>query len=198
MISARPLSGLLRLLCPALLLAAPLQQAIAQGGVPSPSAALSLPIGADRTLAEWPQILRYFATLAASSPNVKLDTLGMTTQGRPMIVAAISTPENIRRLDAILAVQKRLADPRTLSRAAEDSLVNSSPVVLWINCNLHSTEIASSQMAMELAYQLATVDSLQASLKNVVVALVPSPDAVMFVSVIFLPLMVIEMKWPSK
>ena len=184
MISARPLSGLLRRLCPALLLAAPLHQVVAQGGIPSPAEALSLPVGADRTLAEWPQILRYFAILAARSPAVKLDTLGMTTQGRPMIVAAISTPANIRRLDAILAVQKRLADPRTLSRAAEDSLVTSSPVVLWINCNLHSTEIASSQMAMELAYQLATVDSLQQSLQNVVVALVPSanPDGMQMIT----------------
>jgi hypothetical protein len=184
MISARPLSGPFRLLCSALLLAAPLHQASAQGRIPTPAEALSLPVGADRTLAEWPQILRYFATLAAQSPAVKLDTLGMTTQGRPMIVAAISTPANIRRLDAILAVQKRLADPRTLSRAAEDSLVNSSPVVVWINCNLHSTEIASSQMAMELAYQLATVDSLQQSLQNVVVALVPSanPDGMQMIT----------------
>ncbi len=143
-----------------------------------------MPIGADRTLAEWPQILRYFATLATRSPSVKLDTIGTTTQGRPLIVAAISTPENIRRLPAILAVQKRLADPRTLSRAAEDSLVNGSPVVIWINCNLHSTEIASSQMAMELAYQLVTVDSLQRSLKDVVVALVPSanPDGMQMVT----------------
>ena len=184
MTSARPLSGVLRLLCPALLLAAPLHRAVAQGSVPTPSEALSLPVGADRTLAEWPQILRYFATLAARSPSVKLDTIGITTQGRPMIVAAISTPDNIRRLPAILAVQKRLADPRTLSRAAEDSLVNSTPVVLWINCNLHSTEIASSQMAMELAYQLVTVDSLQQSLRNVVVALVPSanPDGMQMIT----------------
>ncbi|MES3034431.1 MAG: M14 metallopeptidase family protein [Gemmatimonadota bacterium] len=184
MTSGRPLRGALRLLCPALLLAAPLHRAVAQGSIPTPSEALSLPVGADRTLADWPQILRYFAILAQRSPSVKLDTIGMTTQGRPMIVAAISTPENIRRLDAILAVQKRLADPRTLSKAAEDSLVASSPVVLWINCNLHSTEIASSQMAMELAYALATTDSLQQSLRQVVVALVPSanPDGMQMVT----------------
>ena len=184
MTSARPPRGALRLLCLALLLAAPLHHAAAQGSIPTPSEALSLPVGADRTLADWPQILRYFAMLAQRSPSVKLDTIGTTTQGRPMIVAAISTPENIRRLDAILAVQKRLADPRTLSKAAEDSLVASTPVVLWINCNLHSTEIASSQMAMELAYALATTDSLQQSLRQVVVALVPSanPDGMQMVT----------------
>jgi hypothetical protein len=184
MITARPLRGVPRLLCSALLLAAPLHFVHAQGRIPTPAEVLALPIGADRTLADWPQILRYFDTLAQRSPSVKLDTIGTTTQGRPMIVAAISTPANIRRLDAILAVQKRLADPRRLSRAAEDSLVNASPVVLWINCNLHSTEIASSQMAMELAYQLATVDSLQQSLENVVVALVPSanPDGMQMIT----------------
>ena len=181
--SGRSLTGVLRLLCPALLLMAPISRASAQGPIPTPSDVLGIPVGADRTLADWPQILRYFVTLAQRSPSVKLDTIGLTTQGRPMIVAAISTPDNIRRLDAILAVQKRLADPRTLSAAAEDSLVAAQPTVVWINCNLHSSEIGSSQMAMELAYSLATTDSLQQSLKNAVVVLVPSanPDGMQMV-----------------
>ena len=52
------------------------------------------------------------------------------------------------------------------------------PAVLVIQCNIHSDEIASSQMAMELAYRLATNDTLQAELKNAVVILIPSvnPD----------------------
>lgn len=183
MTSGRSFIRVLRLLCPALLLVAPSRTAVAQGPVPAPSDVIGIPVGADRTLADWPQILRYFATLAQRSPAVKLDTIGMTTQNRPIIVAAISTPENIRRLPAILAAQRRLADPRTLSTAAEDSLVAGSPVVIWINCNLHSSEIASSQMAMELAYSLATTDSLQRSLRNVVVALVPSanPDGMQMI-----------------
>ena len=183
MTPGRSRAGFVRLLCSVLLLAAPFTAIAAQGSVPAPSEVLGLPIGSDRTLADWPQILRYFATLAQRSPSVKLDTIGMTTQGRPMIVAAISTPENIRRLDAILAAQKRLADPRTLSQAAEDSLVATEPVVIWINCNLHSSEIASSQMAMELAHALVTTDSLQQALKNVVIALVPSanPDGMQMI-----------------
>ncbi len=177
------LTGVLRLLCPALLLAAPITIARAQGPIPTPSDVLGISVGADRTLADWPQVLRYFATLAQRSPSVKLDTIGTTTMGKPMIVAAISTPANIQRLDAILAAQKRLSDPRTLSQAAEDSLVASQPVVVFISCNLHSSEIASSQMAMELAYTLATTDSLQKSMENVVIALVPSmnPDGMQLI-----------------
>ena len=183
MTPGRSLTGVLRLLCSALLVAAPLTRALAQGPVPTPSEVIGISVGADRTLADWPQILQYFATLAQRSPSVRLDTIGITTQGRPMIVAAISTPENIRRLDAILAAQKRLSDPRSLSVAAEDSLVATQPTVIWINCNLHSSEIGSSQMAMELAYALATTDSLQQSLKNVVIALVPSanPDGMQMI-----------------
>ena len=183
MTSGRTLTGVLRLLSATLLLAVPLARASAQDPVPTPSDVLGIAVGADRTLADWPQILRYFATLAQRSPSVKLDTIGSTTQGRAMIVAAISTPENIRRLDAILAAQKRLGDPRTLTAAAEDSLVATQPTVVWINCNLHSSEIGSSQMAMELAYSLATTDSLQQSLKNTVILLVPSanPDGMQMI-----------------
>jgi len=177
------IAGVLRVLCPALLLSAPIARAIAQGPIPTPSEVLGITVGADRVLADYPQVLRYFATLAQRSPSVKLDTIGTTTMGKPMIVAAISTPENIRRLDAILAVQRRLSDPRVLTTAAEDSLVASQPVVVFISCNLHSSEIGSSQMAMELAYSLATTDSLQRSMKNVVIALVPSmnPDGMQLI-----------------
>jgi hypothetical protein len=45
-------------------------------GVPTPSQALGLEVGADRTLADWPQITGYFARLAAASPMVRVDTLG--------------------------------------------------------------------------------------------------------------------------
>ena len=148
-------------------------------GVPTPSAQTGLEVGADRVLADWPQITRYFAALATAAPGqVKLDTLGQTTLGKPFVVAAISSPRNIARLDEIRAAQARLADPRGLSSADEARLLASQPVVLFISCNLHSNEIGASQMAMELAYRLATVDTLQRQLEHVVVLLVPSmnPD----------------------
>jgi hypothetical protein len=145
---------------------------------PAPSAGLGITVGADRTLADWGQITGYFAKLAAASPAVKLDTLGPTTNGLPFVVAAISTPANVRRLEQIRANQARLADPRRLDAADEAALARTQPAVVLISCNIHATEIASSQMAMELAYRLATNDTLQGYLQNVVVLLIPSmnPD----------------------
>jgi hypothetical protein len=150
----------------------------AQGAVPTPQSVTKLEIGADRTLADWRQITGYFAALAAASPAVHVDTLGPTTERRPFIVATISTPANIARLGAIRSLQARLGDPRKLDAAAEARAIAEQPAVIVISCNIHATEIASSQMSMELAYRLATNDTLQRALRDVVVLLIPSmnPD----------------------
>ncbi|HEU4563061.1 MAG TPA: M14 metallopeptidase family protein [Gemmatimonadaceae bacterium] len=161
------------LLLPALLAlaaAAPAQQ------LPTPREHLGFEVGADRQLADWEQITQYFGKLASASPAVELDTLGTTTQGRPFLLAIISTPENIRKLETIRAAQARLADPRGLSAEEEARIVATQPSVVLIQNNIHSTEIASSQMVMELAYRLASVDTLQRALQNTVVLLIPSAN----------------------
>jgi len=151
----------------------------AQGSlIPTPESVLGYRVGADRKLADWPQIVGYFEKLAAATPAVSIETLGKTTMGKPLIAAIISTPENVKRREEIFAAQRKLADPRILKSADEAALYAHQPAVLVIQCNIHSDEIASSQMAMELAYRLATNDTLQAELKSAVVILIPSvnPD----------------------
>jgi hypothetical protein len=153
--------------------------ALAQSArVPSPSEHLGFTIGADRTLADWGQITGYFQRLAAASPAVHIDTLGPTTDGQPFIVAVVSTPANIRRLPELRAAQARLADPRRLTPDEERRLIASQPSVIFISNNIHGSEIGGSQMAMELAYRLATVDTLQRYLEKEIVLIAPSmnPD----------------------
>src|SRR5688572_18533810 len=116
--------------------------------IPSPREHLGFEIGADRQLADWGQIVGYFSRLAAASPEVELDTLGPTTQGRPLILATITSAENIRKIESIRAAQRRLADPRSLSEADERAIIATQPAIVVIQCNIHSTEIASAQMAM--------------------------------------------------
>ena len=143
---------------------------------PRPSDVLGFEVGADRTLADWGQITGYFARLAASSASVTLDTLGATTNGQPMIMAVISSPRNIARLPEIRAAQARLADPRTLLPDEERRLLETQPSVILIQGNIHGSEIAASQMAMTLAYRLATNDTLQRALEQTVVLLIPSAN----------------------
>ena len=144
----------------------------------SPRAALGFEMGADRTLADWSQITRYLSELASASPAVVIDTLGATTNGQPFVLVTVSSPANIRRLGEIRAGQALLADPRRLSATDERRLIEQQPSVVLISCNIHATEIASSQMVLELAHRLATNDTLQRYLENTVVLLIPSmnPD----------------------
>jgi hypothetical protein len=146
--------------------------------VPTPSEHLGFSVGADRTLADWGQITGYFQRLAAASRAVHLDTLGRTTNGQPFIVAIVSSPANIARLSEIRAAQALLADPRRLTPAEERRLIATQPSVVFISNNIHGSEIGGSQMAMELAYRLATNDTLQRYLEREVVLIAPSmnPD----------------------
>ena len=162
-----------------LLVAASLALLAPRGGssqVPTPREHLGFTVGADRQLGDWGQIVAYFGKLATASPEVELDTLGPSTQGRPLIVATITSADNMRKIESIRAAQRKLADPRSLTPDEERALVASQPAVVVIQCNIHSTEIASAQMAMELAHRLVTIDTLRRALDDVVVLLIPSAN----------------------
>jgi hypothetical protein len=147
---------------------------------PTPSEFLKMPIGADRTLADYRQIVTYLRALDAASPRVQLVSLGKTTLGEDLIMAVISSEANISNLTQIKANAKRLADPRGATDAQIDAIIRTQPSTVIVTCNIHSTEIAASQMAMEWAHALATADDAETKrrLDNVVLMLVPSlnPD----------------------
>src|SRR5258708_17146780 len=80
-------------------------------GVFSPRFVLGFNPGDDRTIADWKQITNYFTRLGSSN-RVRVQTIGQSTLGRPLIAAFISAAENIRNLEKYKAIQARLADPR--------------------------------------------------------------------------------------
>jgi Zinc carboxypeptidase len=151
--------------------------------VPSPRSVLGFSPGDDRTIADWRQISDYFARLDRASDRVLIQTIGKTTLQRPMIVAFISAPENIRDLAKYKDIQARLADPRRISNSNErDLLISQGKAVVVISCSIHSTEIVASQMSMQLAYELAHESDPETIevLRNTILILVPSanPDGV--------------------
>jgi Zinc carboxypeptidase len=155
----------------------------AQAAVPSPRDVLGFAPGDDRQLAGWSQVVDYFKRLDAASARVLVQQPGLSTERRPFIVAFISSAENIRNLPRIREAQRKLADPRLLAGPEErERLIHTTPAVVAITCSIHSTEIVASQMAMELAYRLASDDSPATAevLRNTVLVLVPSvnPDGI--------------------
>jgi hypothetical protein len=154
--------------------------------IQSPSQFLNIPVGADRTLADYKQIVTYFRALDAASPRVQVEDLGKTTLGNDMIMAVISSEANLKNLPRLKEIAKKLADPRGLTDEQIDSLAREGKSIVLVTCNIHSTEIASSQMAMEWAHALATADDAETRrrLDNVVLLLVPSlnPDGQIIVT----------------
>ena len=148
--------------------------------IASPSQFLGFEVGADRKLADYGQITAYFRMLDQASERIELVSLGETTLGADMLMAVISSEDNIRNLPRLREISRRLSDPRGLNDAAIAELVREGKTIVLVTCNIHSSEIASSQMAMEWAHALATAQDAETKrrLANVVLLLVPSlnPD----------------------
>src|SRR5437773_11034173 len=153
--------------------------------IPSPQDVLGFTPGDDRKLASWNQVVDYFHKLANASDRVKFEELGKSTMGAPFVMATISAPENLARLEEYKKIQDVLADPRKLGqnpdRQARQLIARSKTIVL-ITCGIHSTEVGSYLASMLIAHRLASSNEseIQEILKNCIILLVPSlnPDGV--------------------
>ena len=155
--------------------------------IPAPAAVLGFAPGEDRKLASWGQVVEYFEQLDRASDRVMFETLGQTTMGKPFVMATISSPANLARLEEYKQIQQQLADPRKLGppatrdrKAAE--LIGRGKTIVLITCGIHSTEVGSYLSSMLIAYRLASSDEpeVQNILANTIILLVPSlnPDGV--------------------
>ena len=155
--------------------------------IPMPSEVLGFTPGDDRKLASWSQVVDYFEQLDRASDRVIFETLGQTTMGKPFVMATISSPANLARLEEYKQIQAQLADPRTLGapavrdrKAAE--LIKRGKTIVLITCGIHSTEVGSYLSSMLIAHRLASSNEpdIQKVLDNTIILLVPSlnPDGV--------------------
>lgn len=155
---------------------------VLRAAVPSPESHFGHKMAADRTLLDWNKVVSYFDSLQRSSDRIRVEELGPTAEGRPLIAAFIASPGTIRNLDSYRDIQARLADPRRTPAAEAEKLFSAGKTVVMITCSIHSTEVASTMTAVELAYKLISEDKpkYKAILDNVIFILVPSlnPDGV--------------------
>ncbi|MCX8185214.1 MAG: M14 family metallopeptidase [Sulfolobales archaeon] len=136
-------------------------------------------IGEDRKLARWDKIVEYFKSVSTQSNRVLVEEIGKTTEGNPFIVAFISSPENLSRLDELRKISCALANPDAhLSPEEVDRLVELGRAVVVVTNSMHSTEVGGTQMSIELLYKLATSSDPEVLeiLKEVVVILIPSQN----------------------
>lgn len=156
-------------------------QALAGQQVPTPESVLGHPVGADFHLATFEESIDYFEQLDAASDRLELRQVGRSSHGRPVYVALISSAENLRNVERHREIAQRLAHPKGLSDDEARALAAEGRAIVHIDGGLHSTEVATAEHTIQLAYDLVTGDDdpeIRAILDNVILMLWPSinPD----------------------
>jgi zinc carboxypeptidase len=126
--------------------------------IPSPQHYFGTIAGAPGVMHHTAEIYGYFRALAAATPRVRIATVGKSEEGRDIVVVLVADSGVLAGADAVKAALARLADPRTVPAAALDSVLAAAKPVYYLNGGLHSTEMGSPEMLMELAYRLAASD----------------------------------------
>ena len=184
--SARVSRAILVLLAVSVLLATTGLLAQAPKTVTSPEKFFGFQMGTDRKMARWDKMVDYYKQLAAESNRIKVIDMGPSTMGNRFLLVVISSPANLAKLDRLRQVNLQISDPRGLAEADIKKLVAEGKAVICQSMSLHATEIGGTQMAVELAYDLATRqdEETQRILDNVVFLMVPcfNPDGEIIVS----------------
>ena len=113
------------------------------------------------------EVVAYYEYLAETAPDrVKLVRYGKTNERRPLILAYVSSKENISNLDAIQTEHLKSINNKGTNDKA----------IVWLSYNVHGNESVSTEASMKTIYSLLT--EKQAYLENTVVIIDPciNPD----------------------
>jgi hypothetical protein len=156
------------------------------GQVPKPADIIGFEPGTDYKLMKYDQVYRYFQALDEASERIVVEEIGKTTLGKPMILAFISSKENLDKRQQYKAINKRLALAKGLTDQEAEKLAQEGVATVWIDGGLHATELAGSHFTPGLAYWLVTDESREAKRirDNVLLLLNPNmnPDGLDIVS----------------
>ncbi len=122
------------------------------------------------------KVVSYFEkTALAAKDRVKLEYYGQTYEGRDLLLAFVSSRENMLRLEEI-----RLNNLRMAGVLQDKKPDLNLPAVVWLSYNVHGNEASSTEVAIKLLFESlsGTNRSLNDWLKNVVVVIDPclNPD----------------------
>lgn len=121
------------------------------------------------------QLVAYVQQVAQNSERVQLQQYGTTNEDRPLLLAAISTPENLSRLEAIR--QNNLRRAGLLEGQVDQALDHA---IVWLSFGVHGNEAGATESALAVLYRLAQQEEETISewLEHTIVLLDPclNPD----------------------
>ncbi|MEE1964545.1 M14 metallopeptidase family protein [Allomuricauda taeanensis] len=131
----------------------------------SPSEFLGYGLGTEFTRHH--EVVDYYKYLAEAAPDrVKLTVYGQTNERRPLLLAYVSSPDNIANLETIR--QEHLKSTQGNG--------NPTKAIVWLSYNVHGNESVSTEASMKTIYELLTTKG--SYLENTVVIMDPcvNPD----------------------
>ncbi len=180
-------TGYLRSLMLALTVAATFvaAPALAQTRVTSPKEQFGYNIGDDYFLATYDQLTDYWHKLDAESDRMVVQEIGKTAEGRPQLMAIITSPENFKNLDHYQDISRRLALAEGLTDEQAHQLAAEGKAVVWFDGGLHATEVLGAHQLMETVYQLVSrndPETLRDLNDLIILAVQVNPDGQQLVS----------------
>lgn len=129
--------------------------------VTTPKEHFGFNIGDDYCLMNYRQLKAYWEKLDAQSDRLKVTTIGVTEEGRPQIMAVVTSPANHARLAYYRDVSRRLARVEGVDEAAARRFASDGKAVVWIDGGLHANETLCAQAMTETIYQLLSGDDAE-------------------------------------
>lgn len=147
--------------------------------VPTPQSAFGFEIG--DYLTDNLQMVDYIHQLENTTKRVKVFQYGESVERRKLWLVAISSPENIQKLEEIRSTIQKLTDPRTTSPTQANQIAESTVPIGWMNYGTDGGETSAFEAGLQVAYQLAAgTDPLTMKIiNNMVVIINPAlnPDS---------------------
>ncbi|SFG91501.1 Zinc carboxypeptidase [Algoriphagus hitonicola] len=124
--------------------------------IPSPLEHFGEIIGAPKIMHSTAEIYEYYKILADKSPFLSIRQVETSEEGRPIFLVIIGDEDSNQRLDHYQSQMNKLADPRITDAAQAKDIIADTKPFYYLNGGMHSTEMGSPEMLMELAYRMVS------------------------------------------
>src|SRR6476469_6932392 len=155
------------------------------GKITTPKEFFGFNIGDDWKLANYDQFQEYWKKIDAESDRIRLEEIGKTAEGRPQLMAIVTSPENFKKLDRYKEIAKKLALAEALTDDEARALARDGKAVVWIDGGLHATEVLGAHQLIETTYQLVSrtdPETMRILNDDIILAVHANPDGMQLVS----------------
>ena len=128
----------------------------AQIRITTPKEAFGFNLGDDYQLANYTQIADYWRRLDAESDRLTLADIGKTAEGRPQLMAIVTSPANHGNLAKYKDISRRLALAEGLTDEQAHGLAKEGKAVVWIDGGLHATEVLGAQQLAQMVFEMVS------------------------------------------